>query len=66
MAQGELYTAPARRGRWRLKQPVVYDKASCGGGEGDEHTMVPDVPVISTKVLNKLSDSSGRRYMRRR
>lgn len=33
--------------------------ASCGGGEiysRDEHTMVPDVTVISTKVLNKLSD----------
>ncbi|EGX8231381.1 TRAP transporter substrate-binding protein [Salmonella enterica subsp. enterica serovar Infantis] len=61
MAQGELYTA-LQQGvvDGGENNPVVY--ADMRHAEvakfysRDEHTMVPDVLVISTKVLNKLSD----------
>ncbi|ASG15143.1 TRAP transporter substrate-binding protein [Salmonella enterica] len=61
MAQGELYTA-LQQGvvDGGENNPVVY--ADMRHAEvakfysHDEHTMVPDVLVISTKVLNKLSD----------
>ncbi len=61
MAQGELYTA-LQQGvvDGGENNPVVY--ADMRHAEvakfysRDEHTMVPDVSVISTKVLNKLSD----------
>ncbi|ENA9759553.1 TRAP transporter substrate-binding protein [Salmonella enterica subsp. enterica] len=61
MAQGELYTA-IQQGvvDGGENNPVVY--ADMRHAEvakfysRDEHTMVPDVLVISTKVLNKLSD----------